>query len=339
MPRHKRLEIPGAIYHVITRGIERRRIFCDDHDREEFLRRFSEGLSICGCKCYGWVLMPNHFHLLVQTGTKSLSDLMRKVLTGYALYFNRRHHRRGYLYQNRYKSILCQEEAYLLELVRYIHLNPLRANLVNSIQALNNYPWSGHSVIIGNHKREWQSTDEVLERFGEARRQAIEKYENYIINAKEMGQREDLSGGGLRRSAGGWEGVMELRRNREYWRGDERILGDGDFVNKVLKISEEELVLKQKLKKAGWDIHAVVKRVCELMGVKEDEIKRRSRGNNISKARSVIIYLSHKELGVKGKELSDYFGINKSSVSESIARGAEIVKTNNHYRISELRPL
>ncbi len=111
MPRDKRLELPGAIYHVIVRGLERREIYRDDTDRKEFLRRLEKGLQQIGDQCYGWVLMPNHFHLLIRSGTKPLNELMRGLLTGYALYFNRRYRRSGYLYQGRYKSILCQEDA------------------------------------------------------------------------------------------------------------------------------------------------------------------------------------------------------------------------------------
>ena len=102
MPRQGRLNIEGGIYHVIQRGIERRDIFRDDADREEFINRLGKGLKETGHHCYGWALIPNHFHLLIRTGVKPLCDLMRKVLTGYAIYFNRRHNRKGYLYQNRY---------------------------------------------------------------------------------------------------------------------------------------------------------------------------------------------------------------------------------------------
>ncbi len=157
MPRQGRITIEGGIYHIIQRGIERRKIYRDDDDRREFLKRLEEGLKRSGNQCYGWVLMPNHFHLIIRSGVKPLSGLMRGLLTGYALYFNRRYKRSGYLYQGRYKSILCQEEAYLLELVRYIHLNPLRSGLVEDLNRLNNYPWSGHSVIMGKHKLLWPS--------------------------------------------------------------------------------------------------------------------------------------------------------------------------------------
>ena len=186
MPRQGRIHVDGGIYHVMQRGIERKAIFQDDADRAEFIRRLSESLKETGGKCYGWALMPNHFHLLIRTGKKPLSSLMRKLLTGYALYFNRRHRRRGFLYQNRYKSVLCQEETYLLELVRYIHLNPLRAKLVKDMRGLNKYKWSGHSVLVGERKADWQTTDEILERFGSKRREAIDKYIKFVEEAKGM---------------------------------------------------------------------------------------------------------------------------------------------------------
>ncbi len=329
MPRHRRLEIPGAIYHVITRGIERREIFKDDQDRKEFLRRLEESQQIVGGKCYAWVLMPNHFHLLLRTGAKPLTDLMRKVLTGYAVYFNTRHKRSGYLYQNRYKSILCQEDTYLLELVRYIHLNPLRAGMVD-IRGLNEYKWSGHSVLIGKNSSEFQATGEILGYFGASKVVAQQKYLKFIEDGKDMGRREDLTGGGLRRSAGGWEGVLALKRAKDYWRGDERLLGDGEFVNQVLKISEEAMVKKDRLKREGWDIKRIVKQVCELMDISEDEILKRTRAKRVSHARSLIAYWCYQELGMNGQEIGNYFGITKQSVNAAIKRGEKTAKENSY---------
>jgi putative transposase len=129
MPRKSRIDAPGALHHVIARGIARREIFLADADRDDFLKRLADILMESKTACYAWVLIPNHLHLLLRTGTTPLSSVMKRVLTGYAVGFNRRHNRQGHLFQNRYKSILCQEEPYLLELVRYIHLNPLRAGL------------------------------------------------------------------------------------------------------------------------------------------------------------------------------------------------------------------
>ncbi len=121
MPRKARIDAPGALHHIIVRGIERRKIFEDNADRQRFIQRLGDILSESQTPCYAWALIPNHFHLLLKTGHTPIATLMRRLLTGYAVTFNHRHRRWGHLFQNRYKSILCQEENYLLELVRYIH--------------------------------------------------------------------------------------------------------------------------------------------------------------------------------------------------------------------------
>ena len=149
MPRQARLDAPGVLQHIMARGIERRKIFWDDKDRSSFLERLAVILEETQTQCYAWTLIPNHFHLLLRTGPTPLSKVMRRLMTGYAVTFNLRHRRAGHLFQNRYKSVVCEEDTYLLELTRYIHLNPLRARLVEDLNALDKYPWSGHSVLMG----------------------------------------------------------------------------------------------------------------------------------------------------------------------------------------------
>lgn len=139
MPRGPRLDAPGVLPHVMARAGDRQLLFRDDHDREDFVQRIATLADVRSLIVYAWVLLPNHFHLLAQTGSQPLARSMRSLLTGYAGAFNRRHHRRGHLFQNRYKSIVCEEEAYLLELVRYLHLNPLRAGIVSDLEALARY--------------------------------------------------------------------------------------------------------------------------------------------------------------------------------------------------------
>ena len=136
MLRQARLYAPGVLHHVMIRGIERRKIFIDDRDREDFLERLSKLLPQAETACYAWAFLSNHAHFLFRTGLTPLSSLMRRLLTGYVVSFNRRHNRRGQLFQNRYKSIVCQESAFLKELVRYIHLNPVRAGIVPGIKNL-----------------------------------------------------------------------------------------------------------------------------------------------------------------------------------------------------------
>ncbi len=329
MPRHQRLDCPGVIHHVIARGIERKNIFLDDKDREEFLFRLKKALQETKSRCYAWVLMPNHFHLLIRTGDNSLSDLMRRVLTGYAIYFNRRYRRSGYVYQNRYKSILCQEDSYFLELVRYIHLNPIRARIIKGLHELDRYPWTGHSALMSRRKNEWQDTNEVLLQFARMKKKAIGKYREFVRGGLTLGRREDLVGGGLKRSAGGWEGIQRLRRAKEFWRGDERILGDGAFVEEILRKAEEKLSRREKLRRAGWDRERLVKRVCVLMSVTEEDIKKKGRENAVSQAKGLIAYWGYHELGLKGKELAETLKISRPALSQAMRRGEEYAKSKD----------
>ena len=131
MPRLARLDAPGVIHHVIIRGIERRMIFRDNKDRKDMIDRLADLLPATKTCCYSWAFLFNHAHFLFRSGGQGLSTFMQRLLTGYAMRFNRRHRRHGQLFQNRYKSIICQEDIYLKELVRYIHLNPLRPKIVS----------------------------------------------------------------------------------------------------------------------------------------------------------------------------------------------------------------
>ena len=143
MPRQARIDAPGALHHIICRGIEGRDIFREDTDRNNFIKRLANILLETHTPCSAWCLMPNHFHLLLQTGGVPIATVMRRLLTGYAVSYNRKYRRHGHLFQNRYKSILCQEDPYFLELVRYIHLNPLRAKVVSTLSELDYYDYCG----------------------------------------------------------------------------------------------------------------------------------------------------------------------------------------------------
>ena len=151
MPRQARLDTPGALHHIMVRGINRADIFNDDQDKTRFLERLGDLGTKGQCRVYAWVLMSNHVHILFRSGKYGISDVMRKLLTWYAQYYNRRHKRTGHLFENRYKSILCDEDNYLLVLVRYIHLNPIRAGVIKTIEELDHYPWSGHINITNRN--------------------------------------------------------------------------------------------------------------------------------------------------------------------------------------------
>ena len=216
MPRSARIDAAGALHHVMVRGIEGGTVFRDDADRNHFLERLGDILHGTETLCYAWALIPNHFHLLLRTGPVPISTVMRRLLTGYALWYNRKHHRQGHLFQNRFKSILCQEDAYLLELVRYIHLNPIRAHLVDNLEELGRYIYCGHGVLMGRVESSWQDAGWVLGMFGKDLDPAMQAYRAFVEEGIAGGRRADLTGGGLLRSAGGWEGVKMLREEKIY---------------------------------------------------------------------------------------------------------------------------
>ena len=204
MPRLARLDAPGVLHHIIIRGIERRKIFRDDRDRENFLERMGRLLVETKTGCYAWTFLENHAHFLLRTGKVPLATFMRRLLTGYVVSFNRRYKRHGHLLQNRYKSIVCQEDTYFQELVRYIHLSPLRAGVIPHLGALNGYPYCGHSALMGKRKRSWQDVNYVLHSFGKRVGNARKEYLAYVEAGVAQGRRRDLIGGGLVRSLGGW---------------------------------------------------------------------------------------------------------------------------------------
>jgi putative transposase len=139
MPRKARIDAPGALHHIIIRGIERKAVFKDGADRDNFIERLGGIIKETETGCYGWVLMTNHIHLLLKTGLAPIATVMLLLLTGYPVSYNRRHRRHGHLFQNRYKSFLCEEDVCLKELVRYIYLNPLRAKVVKDIKEPGKY--------------------------------------------------------------------------------------------------------------------------------------------------------------------------------------------------------
>ena len=275
-----------------------------------------------------WALIPNHFHLLLRTGDAPLSHLMKRLLTGYAVNFNRTHKRYGHLFQNRCKSILCQEDSYLLELVRYIHLNPIRARLVKEYRNLAKFPYCGHGVVMEKRKIEWQDKDYVLKLFEKKESSARSEYSRFVRKGIEQGNRPDLTGGGLLRSHGGWTEVKLLRETGDYQKGDERILGDGKFVEEVLEKAEERLKEKYSLKAKGYNLDKLINRVSELIGLTPEQITDGIRDAKRTEARSILCYWATKKLGITQSQLALKLNRSQSAIVYAVRRGKEIVNSN-----------
>ena len=319
MPRQARLDAPGVLHHVMGRGIERGRIFWDDWDKEDFIRRLAELVSRKALWVYAWALMPNHFHLLVRSGTYTLPRNMRTLMSGYAGYFNRRHNRQGHLFQNRYKSTVCEEERYFLELVRYLHLNPLRAKIIADIKDLDGYKYAGHSAIVGKGERAWQDTEEVLGRFSPRRTTAIRLYREFVEAGVTQGRRPELVGGGLVRSYGGWKGVIDLRRGREQYRADERVLGSSSFIEGILK--EVETQEGKKNKRVTLD--TLMGRIAKDMGISRESMAGGGRNRKVTGARAALAYAWVRHLGRSGHELAKALAVSPQSVYAASNRAVE----------------
>lgn len=312
MPRQPRLDIPGLLHHVMARGIEGREIFSLNKERDEFLERLAEMAGEKGGPTvYAWTLMSNHFHLLIRPEEMHLSTLMQRLMTAHALHFNKRHKRTGHLFQNRYKSIVVEEDAYFLELVRYIHLNPIRAGIVSGLSALDKYRYTGHSVIMGKRDYPVQDVGGVLSWFSDKRQTALGKYREFVHAGIEQGEREDLRGGGLIRSAGGVVALLS-RGHEAHESADERILGSGEFVDYVLKAKNAEPVMPR--------VDVILEEVCASSGIPAQRILGQSRARNVCKARVEFFRRAQNEAGATVTDLGRMTGRSHVAVLRAIDR-------------------
>jgi hypothetical protein len=254
---------------------------------------------------------------------------MRRLLTGYAVSFNLRHRRHGQLFQNRYKSFLCEEEVYLKELVRYIHLNPLRSKRAKDLKALKKYRWCGHSAIMGKVKVNFQDTDYVLKLFGRTARQARRAYESFVSSGIKHGRRPDLVGGGLLRSVGGWSALKGFRDIGVRIKGDERLLGSSDLVEQVLKLADEQLEEKYKLQTKGISLEALVEKVAHYYKIEPEDLKSASKERIVTKARRVLCYVAVRKLGYKCTDVSKAVGISAVTASKAVSLGSKLSEIGN----------
>lgn len=313
MPRQARIDFPGALHHIISRGIKKEHIFRGKFDKKKFIQRLTILLSKTKMKCYAWCVMSNHFHLLLVTGAICLSEFMRRLLTGYAVYYNQKHKRAGYVFQNRYTSILCDKDSYFLQLVRYIHLNPVKSKIIG-FKLLNDYPWTSHHELVCGQK-DIIEREEILEHFGSEMKSAIKSYNNFLVEGLEMN--EDYEGGGLVRSG---EGIGEVvsRKKDEYENFDARILGDGSFVDDIFSGIDK---LKNK-NKIIHDLDWMEQKIKKYFNI-EDTVSLQCKAKRIREARDWFAYLARVYLGKDLRIIGRFLSIKASSVCMAVKRVRE----------------
>ena len=359
MPRQARIDYPGALHHVIVRGIEGKYIFKEDYDKEELYSRLKDILEKSNLQIYAWGIMSNHFHLAIQTGKTGLSEFMRQLLTGYAINYNRRHKRRGYLFQNRYKSLVCDQDEYLLPLIRYIHLNPVKAKMI-TYGRLRNYKWTGHKELMEGKEKGLIERDEVLGFFGRAEGKAKSAYEEFVkeglnqtiprssaagfpseeefekpwvsqvpdsieIPRSSAARRfiidEDFINGGLIKSRGGIKAVLMCDEKQM---SDERILGNSEFVNNVL----EQLEQIDEKKKYFKDLSDLIKKLSKYYKVSYEDILK-TKTKEVRDARIALVYLANEYLGINATSVGKLMGISQAAASMLKKKGRKLLKDSD----------
>jgi REP element-mobilizing transposase RayT len=285
--RQPRIDWPGAVHHVMARGIERRQIFLDDRDRVDLVARMRAILPECGAVLYAWVFMLNHFHLVVRTGHVSLSKLMKRLNTGFAMRFNRRHGRVGYVFQNRFKSRLENDEADLAGLIRYVHMNPVKAGLIADLRSLESWRWSGHAALVGRREPlEFEDVSYPLSRFAEDAPVARES---------------------LRRWMTEWSDLPEAAARYETF---------GPVV------AAPPLIVPD----VDRTLDALIQRTCNWYAVRREDLLRGARATRISRARALICYVAVVELRFSQTHVASHVGVSQAAVCQAIARGAVVAR-------------
>jgi REP element-mobilizing transposase RayT len=304
----------------MIRGIEQRRIVDDDTDRRDFVRRLGLLAEETRTPIYAWALMSNHAHLLLCSGVFGLAKFMRRLLTGYAVSYNLRHRRHGPLFQDRYKSIVCDGDSYFTELVRYIHLNPLRVGLVKDLKGLERYPYCGHGAILGVQANPWQDCESVVAQFGMHDSAAREAYRRFVAEGIMLGRRPELVGWGPTRAAGGWFEVRSQRQRGDREGSDQRILGSAGFVERILREADARTVRQHATKKTKLSAERVVAAACKKNGVSLTELRSGSRRGRLPAVRAEIVRRLVEHYGVPIAEVARQVGISTSGTSKILTR-------------------
>ena len=290
MARKPRIEYPGAFFHIIVRGNNRENVFRDSEDYVRYLQKFVHFYREGDITLHAYCLMPNHIHLLLEMGKISLSKVLQRFHTWYTQYFNRRHDRMGHVFQGRYKAIVCKKDAYLLELVRYIHLNPVRAGLVDSPE---DYPWSSHRIYLGIEKSEVIDPSLVLKQFSDDLSSGIRSYELFVMEGSKQGRRDDL-----------------------YKVSDQRILGDEAFCKEVFGHQRNEESESAGMPMVHFELDELEEIMQSAMGFEPGSL--RSGGRFGAWMRRIFCYIARTYGAHKGKDVAMYIGKDLATVTHAV---------------------
>ncbi len=291
MARKPRIEYEGAFYHVITRGNQRRRIFKGDDDYRKYISLLGFYKERYKYSLYAYALMSNHVHLLIETRQIPLSKILQGINQSYTMYFNRKYKTVGHLFQGRYKAILCDKDAYLLSLIKYIHLNPVKSKIA---KAAGEYRWSSHGSYDGQQKTDIVDTDPVLQMFSEDKSQARKLYRAYIDDG------------------------IAVKKEQIYKTVSRRILGGEKFVDKVMEKIDEQFETKRKYHE--YSLKKIAETIGRMRGITLKQLREKSRNREIVTVRK-LASLAAREFGYKGKEIAFYFQKDPSVITGYLKEG------------------
>ena len=287
MSRKPRVEFAGALYHVIARGNRRAGIFHDKADYRKYLTRLRQCQERDGLTCYAYVLMNNHLHLLVESGKVPLSRTMQTLQFTYSQYYNRRYGKQGQVFQGRYKAILCDRDTYLLELVRYLHLNPARLRTPKSPW---NYPWSSHAGYMGKTSTVRIETGVVLEQFHRQVGPARRAYHAFLR-----------------------EGVPQGHQPQFYKTVDQRFLGDKGFLNTVKRKADSIQAIGRKERLVSFP--RVLRAVAETTGRTASSLVKVGRQRELVAPRAFLVYAARTWSALTMKDLGQRLNRDPSMMS------------------------
>lgn len=294
MARKPRISYPGALHHVIVRGNHKEEIFLYDRDRKRFINLLEEYHERYLFKCYAYSLMPNHIHLLIEEADIPLSKIMQGIDQSYTQYFNTRYEKVGHLFQGRYKAILVDKERYLLVVIRYIHLNPVRAFLVKKPE---DYTWSSHNSYISGHKS-FIDKDFVLPLFGKTANIAVKRYREFISDG------------------------IEQKAPLGFETGN--FIADDEFIEKVIKKYD-----RRGKEKARISLDNIATIVAEKYGIAKQQLSSKSRMREASFLRGTIAYLAREITDTSIKEIAHFFNRDPSTIVCAIQSVTRKMKMNS----------
>jgi REP element-mobilizing transposase RayT len=289
MARRPRAEVEGGLYHIIARGNNRQTIFQSDDDHHKFLSLLAEQKAKLPFYLYSYCLMSNHFHLALERQAEPVGRIMQRVLTGYSQYYNRKYRKVGHVFQGRYKAILCQSDMYLGELVRYIHLNPVRAKMVRKAEK---YPWSSQRAYLGIEPSAVVDVDPVLRLFGARKAKARANFGAFVAAGARLGRQEQF-----------------------YSTSEGCILGSDEFVDATIhRVWQRDRKARRKAEVGIFDADRLLTAVESVLDIDRDEFLGRTKLAASVQAKEALI-VAGRELGATMRTLSQVVRLDDSTVS------------------------